>query len=97
MTRPIVAASFLAGITAAGLAGRTFARRWFTAARQVEQAPLEPYLPHPAVTNPYGFGESAARMALADDAGEAHDPWLGVQRAYWGPSAADHAMPEVGE
>lgn len=36
--------TFLAGITALGLFGRAAARRWFTAASQVEQAPL-PYLP----------------------------------------------------
>lgn len=81
MTRPIVAASFLAGITAAGLAGRTFARRWFTAARQVEQAPLEPYLPP---------RESAQQVEQRN----LDEMWTGIVRTL---NAADRAMPEVGE
>lgn len=81
MTRPIVAASFLAGITAAGLAGHTFARRWFTAARQVEQAPFEPYLPP---------RESAQQVEQRNlDA-----MWTGIVRTL---NAADRATPEVGE
>lgn len=91
MTRPIVAASFLAGITAAGLTGRAAMRRWFTAARQVEQAPLEPYLPP---RDPVAFGQDAAATVLQsiDD-----DLWLGIIRENWKQSAADRAMPEVGE
>lgn len=94
MTRPIIAASFLAGITAAGLTGRAAMRRWFTVARQVEQAPLEPYLPprqsptHPGFDNEVALGEWVASEALMQDR------FLRIVQA---EETLRRAMPEVGE